>query len=173
MTLVRCLLYAKKANKLLVGTNHGLYICNSNTFIMENALNPASTDGWFFNKINCTDSFFLLERKDGTILTSSQRQKMKIYDLFKLECIKEIIINLEVFGMVYDGAELNNGDLVVSLGNNILIYNGNSYELIKNIDEYKSTVYAVCSIKDNRFITASYDDSRLIFWKKDLNKLIF
>ena len=93
MTLIRCLLYAKKANKILVGTNHGLYICNSTNFEMENALNPASTDEWFYDCVNSTDSFFLLERKDGTIVTSARDNKMRIYDLFKLECIKEIIIN--------------------------------------------------------------------------------
>ena len=172
MTLLRCLLYAKKANKILVGTNHGLYICNPTTFLMENALNPASTDGWFYDRINCTDSYFLLERRDGTILTSSQNGKIKIYDLLKLECIKEIIIDLQIYGKVQDGAELNNGDLIVLFGNDILIYDGNSYEMIKKIEEYKSRVYAVCFMKDYKFITASYDDSRLIFWRKDSNNYI-
>jgi len=172
MTLIRCLLYAKKANKFLVGTNHGLYICNPTTFEMENSLNPASTDGWFYDKINSTDSYFLLERKDGTILTSSKGGKMKIYDLFKLECIKEIIIKLNAFIMVNDGTELTNGNLVVAFDQSILIYNGRNYELTKSINEYKSKVYAVCSIKENKFITASYDDSRLIFWKNDSDNYI-
>ena len=166
------LTYAKKANKILIGTNHGLYICNPTTFQMENALNPASTDGWFYDCINCINSFFLLERRDGTILTSSQNGKMKIYDLFKLECIREIIIDLKLYNMVYDGAELNDGDLVVLLSNDILIYDGNNYELTKKIEEYKSMVYAVCSMKDNKFITASYDDARLIFWRKNSNNYI-
>lgn len=172
MTLIRCLLYAKKANKVLVGTNHGLYICNPITFEMENALNPASTDGWFYDKINSTDSFFLFERKDGTILTSARNNKMKIYDLFKLECIKEIIINSGYFPMITDGNELTNGNLVIAFNKSILIYDGKSYELKQNINEYKGIVHAICSMKNNKFVTASYDDSRLIFWKNDSNNFI-
>ena len=56
---------------------------------------------------------------------------MKIYDLFKLECIREIFIDLKLYNMVYDGAELNDGDLVVLFSNDILIYDGNNYELTK------------------------------------------
>lgn len=171
-TLIRCLLYAKKADKILVGTNHGLYVCNSKTFEMENALNPASTDGWSYDSINSTDSFFLYERKDGTILTSARRNKMRIYDLFKLECIKEIKINLENSWTVYDGTELTNGNLVVAFYKSILIFDGKNYELINNINEYKDIIHAVCSMKDNKFIAASYEDPRLIFWKYDSDNFI-
>ena len=166
-TLVRCLLFAKKANKVLIGTNHGLYICNPTTFEKENELDPASKDGWFYDLINSTDSFFLYERKDGTILTSFRNSKMKIYDLFKLGCIKEIEKETKIHLMVRDGTELNNGNLVVVLYNSIIIYDGKNYELIKIINEYESAIQSICSIKDNRFITASYDDPRLIFWKND------
>ena len=128
---------------------------------MENVLNPSSTDGWFYNLINCTDSYYLLERKDGTILTSTCMNKMKVYNIFKLECIKEIIINLKSSLMVYDATELANGNLVVAFDNTLLIYDGNNYELKNNINEYKSTVHALYSLKDNKFISASYEDSRL------------
>ena len=167
MTLVRCLLYAKKANKVLIGTNQGLYICNPETFEKENELDPASKDGWFYDMINSTDSYFLYERKDGTILTSSRYNKIKIYDLFKLECIKEIIIDSKCHNMVCDGAELSNGNLVAGFGECIHIYDGKNFELLKSIKEYKSTVHAICSLKNNKFATASYEDSRLIFWKND------
>ena len=172
MTLVRCLLYAKKANKVLIGTNQGLYICNPETFEKENELDPASKDGWSYDLINSTDSYFLYERKDGTILTSSRNSKMKIYDLFKLECIKEIIIDSKYHYMVYDGTELSNGNLVAAIGECIQIYDGKNYELIKNIKEYQSTVHAICSLKNNKFATASYEDSRLIFWKNDFGNYI-
>lgn len=92
---------------------------------------------------------------------------MKIYDLFKLGCIKEIEIETKIHLMVRDGTELNNGNLVVVLYNSIIIYDGKNYELIKIINEYESAIQSICSIKDNRFITASYDDPRLIFWKND------
>lgn len=172
MTLIRCLLYAKIANKVLIGTNHGLYICNPTTFEKENELDPASKDGWFYDMVNSTDSFFLYERKDGTILTSSRNNKMKIYDLFKLKCIKEIKIDSNYHNMVYDGTEISNGNLVAAIGECIQIYDGKNFELIKNIKEYKSTVHAICSIKNNKFVTASYDDSRLIFWKDDSGNYI-
>jgi len=167
MTLVRCLLYAKKANKVLIGTNHGIYICNPESFEKENELDPASKDGWSYNLVDSTDSYFLYERKDGTILTSSRNNKMKIYDLFKSECIKEIKIDSEYHNMVYDGTELSNGNLVAAVRESIQIYDGKNFELIKNIKEYKSTVHAICSLKNNKFVTASYEDSRLIFWKND------
>ena len=172
MTLVRCLLYAKKANKVLIGTNQGLYICNPESCEKENELDPASKDGWFYDMINSTDSYFLYERKDGTILTSSRNSKMKIYDLFKLECIKEIIIDSKYHNMVNDGTELSDGNLVAAIGEYIQIYDGKNYELIKNIKEYQSTVHAICSLKNNKFVTASYEDSRLIFWKNDSENYI-
>ena len=56
---------------------------------------------------------------------------MKVYDFCKLECIKEIIINLNSLSMAYDVAELAKGNLVVAIANTILIYDGKSYELKK------------------------------------------
>ena len=167
-TLIRCTLYAKKADKILLGTNEGLYICNSTTFKMENVLDPASTDGWFYNRIDCTDSFFLFERKDGTILTSAKGGTIKIYDLFKLQTIKEII--LEDNGRhIYDGTELTNGNLVFAYDMYIYIYDGETFEQINKINASESSIYVVCSINNNKFMTSSYDKPGLIFWKNEEN----
>lgn len=167
MTFVRCLLYAKKANKVLIGTTHGLYICNPETYEKENELDPVSTDGCFFNLIKSTDSFFLYERNDVTILTISSSGKIRIYYLFKLECIKEIQLNPNCFDMAHDGIELTNGNLVFAIKKYIKIYDGKNYQLINSINEYTSIVHALCSIKNNNFVSASYEDSRLIFWKNE------
>ena len=67
---------------------------------------------------------------------------------------------------------MSNGNLVVAFSESILIYDGKSFELIKKIEEYKSYVHAVCAINDNKFITASYEDSRLIFWKINTDNYI-
>ena len=84
-----------------------------------------------------------------------------------MECIKEIIIDSKSHNMVCDGAELSNGNLVAGFGECIHIYDGKNFELLKSIKEYKSTVHAICSLKNNEFATASYEDSRLIFCKND------
>ena len=141
-TYISCTLYAKKADKILLGTNHGLYICNSKTFEMENVFAPASTDGWFYDSINCTNSFFLKERKDGTILTSAKSGTIKIYDLFKLECLKEIIIETKGMNRAHDGAELTNGNLVIALSNSIFIYDGKTYEFLNKIKPSENTIDA-------------------------------
>ena len=74
--------------------------------------------------------------------------------------------------MVYDGTELSIGNLVAAIGECIQIYDGKNFELLKDIKEYKSTVHTVCSLQNNEFATASYGDSRLIFWKNDLGNYI-
>ena len=92
--------------------------------------------------------------------------------MFKLECIKEIQIDPKNHYMVHDGIELTNENFGIVIDESIKIYDGKNYQLIKNINEYKSTVHALCSIKNNNFISASYEDSRLIFWENESDDYI-
>ena len=51
----------------------------------------------------------------------------------------------------------------------IYSYDGKIFELINKINASDSTIYLVYSIKNNKFMTSSYDEPGLIFWKNEEN----